>query len=84
MAMPRRAAAIAAALMLATAPIAAGAARIKVGEMAPDTTFTLIDGSKVTLSSLRGQVVVLNFWATWCAPCRKELPIRRSRRARAR
>jgi len=35
---------------------------------------TLVDGSKVTLAELRGQVVVINFWATWCVPCRTELP----------
>jgi thiol-disulfide isomerase/thioredoxin len=35
----------------------------------------MIDGSKVTLGQLRGQVVVLNFWATWCVPCREELPL---------
>lgn len=47
----------------------------KVGEPAPDATFTLMKGEKVTLSELRGQVVVVNFWATWCVPCRKELPL---------
>ena len=46
----------------------------RVGEAAPAFELTLIDGSKVTLDQLRGNVVVLNFWATWCVPCRAELP----------
>ena len=46
-----------------------------VGNIAPDFTLAKLDGSKVRLSELRGQPVVINFWATWCPPCRDELPI---------
>lgn len=37
--------------------------------------FTAADGGEITLDAYRGQVVVLNFWATWCPPCRKEMPM---------
>jgi len=45
-----------------------------VGHAAPDFTLTDMQGQKVTLSQFRGKVVVLNFWATWCPPCREEMP----------
>ena len=47
---------------------------VRIGEMAPDFTITLTDGKQVTLSSLRGKVVMLQFTASWCGVCRKEMP----------
>lgn len=46
---------------------------VKAGDMAPDFTVEMFDGSTVSLAELRGKVVLLNFWATWCPPCREEL-----------
>ncbi len=47
---------------------------IKQGEYAPDVQLQTIDGETVRLSDYRGQIVILNFWATWCPPCRAEIP----------
>ena len=47
---------------------------VRVGETAPDFTITLTDGKQVSLSSLRGKVVMLQFTASWCGVCRKEMP----------
>ena len=44
------------------------------GEQAPDFEIELVDGDTVTLSGYRGEVVLLNFWGTWCPPCRAEMP----------
>jgi peroxiredoxin len=46
----------------------------RVGDQAPNVTVTMLDGSPVQLSELRGKVVLLNFFATWCRPCLSEMP----------
>lgn len=46
-----------------------------VGDIAPDFELQTLDGKKMRLSDLKGKVVMLNFWATWCPPCKQEMPV---------
>jgi peroxiredoxin len=53
----------------------------QVGDAAPDFTLQTLDGKSVSLSDYRGKPVVLNFWASYCNPCRKEFPLFREQLA---
>jgi len=53
----------------------ADAKSLREGEPAPPAALVTLDGQRISTAELLGQVVILKFWATWCEPCRKELPL---------
>ncbi|HYM26718.1 MAG TPA: TlpA disulfide reductase family protein [Steroidobacteraceae bacterium] len=56
-------------------PPSAAARGLRTGEAAPPATLVTLDGARISTAELRGEVVILTFWATWCTPCRTELPL---------
>jgi peroxiredoxin len=64
---------IALALILSLSPITARALCVNIGKPVPDVTLPSLKGSPVSLSSLKGKIVLLAFWASWCPRCEEEL-----------
>jgi peroxiredoxin len=62
-------------LLLASLFIVASVQAAEISGPAPDFTLKSLSGENVKLSEYRGQVLLINFWASWCGPCRQEMPL---------
>ncbi|MCC4833632.1 TlpA family protein disulfide reductase [Shewanella sp. 10N.7] len=60
---------------LFTLSVSIQANALSEGEMAPDFTLKNMQGENLKLSEQRGNIILINFWASWCGPCRKEMPV---------
>ena len=73
--------ALALCLVLVVTACGGGSGDARTGQPAPPITGTALDGSAIDLAAYRGHPVVVNFWASWCVPCREEFPLFKDRLA---